>query len=44
MEGAISVGGIPAAYLLKSLVTAFCVLLLAQGLACLLRDLARLRR
>ncbi len=44
MEGPISVGGIPAAWLLKSLVPAFCVLLLAQGLACLLRDLARFRR
>ena len=44
LEGPISVGGIPAAFLLKSLVPAFCALLLAQGLACLLRDLARLRR
>lgn len=42
MEGAISVGGIPASFLLKSLIPAFCALLVVQGLACLLRDLARL--
>lgn len=42
MEGAISVGGIPASFLLKSLIPAFCGLLVVQGLACLLRDLARL--
>ena len=42
MEGAISVGGIPASFLLKSLIPAFCVLLIVQGLACQLRDLARL--
>ncbi len=43
LEGPISVGGIPASFLLKSLIPAFCVLLLIQGVACLLRDLARLR-
>ncbi|MCV0352317.1 MAG: TRAP transporter small permease subunit [Nitratireductor sp.] len=43
MEGAISVGGIPASFLLKSLIPAFCALLIIQGLACILRDLARLR-
>jgi TRAP-type mannitol/chloroaromatic compound transport system permease small subunit len=43
LEGPISVGGIPASFLLKSLIPAFCVLLLLQGLARLLRDLARLR-
>ena len=43
LEGAISVGGIPASFLLKSLITAFCALLAVQGLACLLRDLARAR-
>lgn len=43
LEGPISVGGVPATFLLKSLVPAFCVLLLAQGLAILLRDLLRLR-
>lgn len=40
MEGAISVGGIPASFLLKSLITAFAVLLLVQGLAMGLRNLA----
>lgn len=39
LEGPISVGGIPASFLLKSLTPAFCVLLIVQGLACLLRDL-----
>lgn len=43
MEGAISVGGIPASFLLKSLIPAFCGLLAVQGLACLLRDLALYR-
>jgi TRAP-type mannitol/chloroaromatic compound transport system permease small subunit len=43
MEGPISVGGIPASFLLKSLIPAFCVLLLIQGVAALLRDLVRLR-
>ena len=42
LEGPISVGGIPASFLLKSLVPAFCVLVLVQALACLLRDAARL--
>lgn len=42
MEGAISVGGIPASFLLKTLVPAFCLLVAVQGLACLLRDIARL--
>lgn len=42
LEGAISVGGIPASFLLKALIPAFCILLLIQGLARLLRDLARL--
>lgn len=43
-EGPISVGGIPAVFLLKSLIPAFCVLLLIQSWACLLRNLARLGR
>jgi TRAP-type mannitol/chloroaromatic compound transport system permease small subunit len=43
LEGPISVGGIPASFLLKSLIPAFCVLLLIQGTAALLRDLVRLR-
>lgn len=42
LEGSISVGGIPAAFLLKALIPAFCVLLLLQALAILTRDLARL--
>jgi len=42
-EGPISVGGIPASFLLKSLIPGFCVLLIVQGLACTLRDLLRLR-
>lgn len=44
LEGPISVGGIPASFLLKSLVPAFCVLLLLQGLAALIRDVLRLIR
>lgn len=43
-EGAISVGGVPASFLLKSLVPAFCILLLIQGLSALIRDVIRLRR
>ncbi len=43
LEGPISVGGIPASFLLKSLIPAFCVLVLVQALACLIRDLSRLR-
>ncbi|HSF95451.1 MAG TPA: TRAP transporter small permease subunit [Thermohalobaculum sp.] len=43
MEGPISVGGIPASFLLKSLIPAFCVLILIQAAACLTRDLVRLR-
>ncbi|WP_371224671.1 TRAP transporter small permease subunit [Roseovarius sp. 2305UL8-3] len=42
-EGAISVGGIPAVFLLKTLIPAFCILLVIQSLACLLRNLLRLR-
>lgn len=42
-EGAISVGGIPASYLLKTLIPAFCLLLAIQGVALILRDLVRLR-
>ncbi len=43
LDGAISVGGIPATFLLKSLIPAFCLLLLLQGLSGLLRDVVRLR-
>jgi TRAP-type mannitol/chloroaromatic compound transport system permease small subunit len=42
-EGPLSVGGIPAAYLLKTLIPAFALLLLIQGLSLVLRALARLR-
>lgn len=41
-EGALSVGGIPAAFLLKSLIPAFCGLLLVQSLASALRAAATL--
>jgi TRAP-type mannitol/chloroaromatic compound transport system permease small subunit len=43
LEGPISVGGIPASFLLKSLIPAFCLLLALQGLAATLRDLLRWR-
>lgn len=42
-EGAISVGGIPAVFLLKTLIPAFCILLIIQSLACLIRNALRLR-
>ncbi|MFH1806128.1 MAG: TRAP transporter small permease subunit [Pseudomonadota bacterium] len=42
-EGAISVGGIPAVWLLKSLIPAFCILLMIQSLSCLLRQILVLR-
>jgi TRAP-type mannitol/chloroaromatic compound transport system permease small subunit len=44
LEGPISVGGIPASFLLKSLIPAFCGLLAVQGLAATLADLLRLRQ
>ncbi len=43
MEGAVSVGGIPASFYLKSLIPAFCLLLLVQGLANLLADIICLK-
>lgn len=43
LEGPISVGGIPASFLLKSLIPAFALLLLIQSAACLLRDVLRLK-
>ena len=43
LEGPISVGGIPASFLLKSLVPLFAALLLLQGLSLALRSLARMR-
>jgi len=42
LEGPISVGGIPASFLLKSLIPAFCVLLIIQCFANLLNDLISL--
>ena len=42
LEGPISVGGIPASFLLKSLMPVFCVLLIIQCLANLLKDLITL--
>ena len=44
LEGPISVGGIPASFLLKSLIPAFCALLLIQSAACLIRAVVALRR
>jgi len=43
LEGPLSVGGIPASFLLKSLIPAFCALLIIQGLAGALGDLLRLK-
>lgn len=37
LEGPISVGGIPASFLLKSLIPAFCVLLIVQSVSCILK-------
>jgi TRAP-type mannitol/chloroaromatic compound transport system permease small subunit len=42
LEGPMSVGGIPASFLLKSLVPAFCILLSLQGLSLILSSLMRL--
>ncbi|KZL22110.1 Tripartite ATP-independent periplasmic transporter, DctQ component [Pseudovibrio axinellae] len=39
LEGPISVGGIPASFLLKSLIPAFCILLITQGVSGILRDI-----
>jgi TRAP-type mannitol/chloroaromatic compound transport system permease small subunit len=43
LEGPISVGGIPASFLLKSLIPAFCILIMVQALSNLVRDVARFR-
>lgn len=43
LEGPISVGGIPASFLLKSLIPAFCALLVVQSISCLLANLLRYR-
>ena len=42
-EGPLSVGGIPAAFVLKTLIPAFAVLLLIQGTSLALRSIIRLR-
>ncbi|MEO0762985.1 MAG: TRAP transporter small permease subunit [Pseudomonadota bacterium] len=41
LEGPVSVGGIPASFLLKSLIPAFCVLLIVQALAHCARQVVR---
>jgi len=43
LEGPISVGGIPASFLLKTLVPAFALLLLVQGVSVALKSVDRLR-
>lgn len=43
LEGPISVGGIPASFLLKSLIPAFCALLIIQSISCLLASILRYR-
>lgn len=43
LEGPISVGGIPASFLLKSLIPAFCVLLIVQSLSCISKNLLQAR-
>jgi TRAP-type mannitol/chloroaromatic compound transport system permease small subunit len=42
LEGPMSVGGIPASFLLKSLIPAFCILLSLQGISLILSSLRRL--
>lgn len=43
LEGPISVGGIPASFLLKSLIPTFCILLIIQSASCILRLLPVIR-
>lgn len=43
LEGPISVGGIPASFLLKSLIPAFCVLLVIQSISCIAKAAMQLR-
>lgn len=42
-EGPLSVGGIPAAFILKTLIPAFALLLFTQGVSLALRSIVRLR-
>ncbi len=44
LEGPVSVGGIPASFLLKSLIPAFCILLIIQCAANLSKDILLLKR
>ncbi|MGF1551875.1 MAG: TRAP transporter small permease subunit [Paracoccaceae bacterium] len=41
LEGPVSVGGVPASFLLKSLIPAFCLILIVQAIAHVLRSLSR---
>ena len=43
LEGPVSVGGIPASFLLKSLIPAFCILLIIQCIANLFKDILLLK-
>jgi len=42
LEGPISVGGIPASFVLKTLIPAFCILLLIQGVVTIVRNALQL--
>ena len=42
-EGPISVGGIPASFLLKSLIPGFCILILLQGVSALIKDTVKIK-
>lgn len=42
LEGSISVGGIPGVFLLKTLIPAFCILIMLQSVALILRNIASL--
>ena len=44
LEGPISVGGIPASFLLKTLIPLFCLLLIIQGISCLLKECLSLKQ
>ena len=43
-EGPISVGGIPASFLLKTLIPIFCLLLIVQAIACLIKEYLNLKQ
>ena len=44
LEGPISVGGIPASFILKTLIPLFCLLLIIQGVACVMREWLNLKQ